>query len=207
MRPGREESALQGLNDLAKAYDFMNYDVALLAQSEADALKHANVRVDGKRKTAKDTPFSMVTLKNGDLIGVVRFPSLKKGEDIPSDDQIKKLSTAIKAERKKVKLLLGLSDWGWVGEREYLAKNPDAVPDLLLGSGRGSGVNGRIEANGRCIWIRPYDKGRTVSEVQVYAWPDRSKPFAWKEPDNIKSLSIGLGDNYQDNPDVGALFQ
>ncbi len=207
IRPNGEKPALQVLNDLAKAFDFMKYDIALLAQGEADALGKIGVGVEEVRKTAKEAPFTIITTQNGDQIGFLRFPSLRRGEDIPSEDLIKKLSATIKKERKKVKLLVALSDWGWIGEREYLAQNPEAVPDLLFGSGTGSGVNGRIEANARCVWVRPYDKGRTVSEVQVYAWPDRSKSFAWKEPDNIKSLSVGLGDQYHDNSDVGDILQ
>jgi len=206
MRPEGEKPASQVLNGLAKSFDLMKYDVGLLAQGEAIAMNDAGVVSESWRKTAKDEPFTVIESSNGDKIGFLRFPSLPKGVDMPSANLINEISKAVKKERDNVRLLIGLSDWGWVGEREYLAQNPDFAPDFLFGSGRGSGVNGRIEADGRCVWVRPYDKGRTVSEVQVYTWPGRTGSFEWKEPDNIKSLSTGLGDQYNDNPAVGAIL-
>jgi len=207
MRPEGKKPTLQVLNGLAKAFDLMKYDIGLLAQSEADVFHDAGAICEDWRKTEKIAPVTIIESSNGDKIGFLRFPSLSKGEDIPSGDLIKKISKTVKNERNNVRLIVGLSDWGWVGEREYLAQNPDFVPDFLFGSGRGSGVNGRIEANGRCAWVRPYDKGRSVNEVQVYAWPSRSASFAWKELVNFKALSTGLGDQYHDNPDVGAILQ
>jgi len=207
MRPEGEKPAPEVLNGLAKSFDLMKYDIGLLAKSEADVLRDAGVKAETWRQTAKEAPYTVIKSSNGDKIGFLRFPSLPNGEDIPSADLIKIITKTIKKERDNVRLLVGLSDWGWVGEREYLAQNPDYVPDFLFGSGRGSGVNGRLEANERCAWVRPYDKGRTVSEIQVYAWPGRSASFTWKEPENIKTLSTGLGDQYEDNPDVSEILQ
>ncbi|MBI9078167.1 MAG: hypothetical protein JEY79_00320 [Pseudodesulfovibrio sp.] len=207
MRPEGKKPTLQALNGLAKAFDLMKYDIGLLAQSEADVFHDAGATSENWRKTEEIVPFTIIKSSNGDKIGFLRFPSLPKGEDIPSGNLIKKISKAVKNEQNNVRLIVGLSDWGWVGEREYLAQNPDFVPDFLFGSGRGSGVTGRIEANGRCAWVRPYDKGRTVSEVLLFGWPERSASFAWKELGNFKALSIGLGDQYHDNPDVSAILQ
>ncbi len=205
MRPDDDPSSDE-LEGLAKAYSLLRYNVSLLPQGEAEALAAAQVTPDPSRKTAINSPYAIAILSNGDKVGFLRLPSLPEGKDIPSKELIKKISTSIKEKRKEVKLLVALSDWGWVGEREYLAQNPDIVPDFLFGSGSGSGVNGRILAEGRCAWIRPYDKGRTVNEVQVYAWPDRSKPMVWKEPDNLKCLSIGLGDQYEDDEEISAIL-
>lgn len=185
----------------------MKYDIGLLAKGEADALAGQNIPFSASRKTASEAPVTIVATRDGDLIGFIRFPSLRPGQDMPSRDLIDKLSRRIQVERSKVRLVVALSDWGWIGEREYLAQNPKAVPDLLLGSGHGSGVNGRVEAKGRCLWVRPYDKGRTISKIQLMTWPDRSIFFTWKEPENIRCYSIGLGDEYSDNPDVSAILQ
>jgi hypothetical protein len=207
MRPDNQISDPERLNGLAKSFDFMKYDIGLLASGEAKVFSDAGMVAEGWRKTAKEASFTIIKSSNGDKIGFIRFPSLPNGKDIPSSDLIKKIAKTIKKERDNVRLLVGLSDWGWVGEREYLALNPNFVPDFLFGSGRGSGVNGRLEANNRCVWVRPYDKGRTINEIQVYTWPDRSTQFTWKEPDNVKTISIGLGDQYQDNQDVSAILQ
>jgi hypothetical protein len=38
-------------------------------------------------------------------------------------------------------------------------------------------------------------------------WPDRNGPFSWSIPDVVKPSTVGLGDQYQDNPDVDAILQ
>lgn len=204
MHPEGDKPTQDVLSALAKSYDLMNYDVGLLPRDESIALE--GVALDTSRRTADEEPFTVITTATGDRVGFLRFPSLPDGEDIPSDRLIAKISAAVKEQQSAVRLIVALSDWGWVGEREYLAQNPDFVPDILLGSGRGSGVNGRIDADDRCTWVRPYDKGRTLSEVKIFSWPDRTSSFTWDTTDSIKTLSIGLGDQYQDNPDVGALL-
>lgn len=205
MPPKGAKPDMKILSALAKAFEFMKYDVGLLSQGEARVMG-GNVKIDTIRHTAEETPFSVVLSPNEDKIGFLRFPSLPNGQDVPSEKLIKRITKIVKEEQANVRLLVGLSDWGWVGEREYLAQNPENVPDLLLGSGRGSGVNGRLGANDRCLWVRTYDKGRTLSEIQIFAWPERTSSFTWDKPNSINTLSIGLGDQYQDNPDVGALL-
>ena len=206
MKPNGAIPSGEFLNRLAKAYDLMKYDVALLGKTEADVFAKADASPDIKRKTSDEASFTKVKVEGGKTVGFVRFPSMRSGEDIPSEKLMNRITAIIRRESKSVDLIVGLSDWGWVGEREYLATNPQYVPDLLLGSGLGSGVNGRVEAEDRCIWIRPYDKGRTVNEIQVKTWPDRSAHTAWEEPYNYTSLSTGLGDQYMDHPDVGAIL-
>jgi len=196
----------QVINGLAKAFDLMKYDIGLLAQGEADGMDKTLLPLDSTRKTARSEPVKVVTTSTGDRIGFIRLPSLPKGEDVPSKKMIQKISLMVKKEQEQVKLLIALSDWGWIAEREYLAQNPTYVPDILMGSGYGSGVSGRIQADKRCFWIRPYDKGRTLCEIEIFNWPDRTTKFEWEAPADIKALSVGLGDQYQDNPDVSAIL-
>jgi hypothetical protein len=195
------------LESLLQAYQMLNYDIGLVGAFEAENLGLLGLAVEPARKTAAEAPFTVLTTTGGDAVGFIRFPSLPPGEDTPSSDLIKTIATRVRAARPSVRLLVGLSDWGWIGEREYLAQNPADVPDMLLGSGRGSGVNGRIEADGRCLWVRPYDKGKTVSNVQIMTWPDGNGPLSWSIPDVVKPSTVGLGDQYQDNPDVDAILQ
>lgn len=206
MRPNGAEPSQDFLNSLANAYELMKYDVALLGRTEAERFDEVGATTDSNRKTADDRPVSKIIIASGKSIAFVRLPSMSTGTDIPLETNVKTISDTIRSIRDSVDLVVGMSDWGWVGEREYLAMNPEIVPDLLLGSGLGSGVDGRVEAEGRCIWVRPYDKGRTVCELQIMEWPDRSKPFSWHEPDNFMSISTALGDQYPDHPAVSAIL-
>jgi len=185
----------------------LGYDVGLLSREEADILRGGNVLPNHWQGTAETAPFTVFETEHGDTIGFLRFPSLPPGEDIPTAQLIKSLSDRIEEERQKVELLIALSDWGWVGEREYLAQDPDFVPDFLLGSGHGSGVNGRILAQKRCVWVRAYDRGRSIVEIRIYEWPDRKNSFAWEASKNYKTTSVGLNDSITDNPEVDALFR
>lgn len=205
MHPNAESiSSPSTLSALAQSFDFMNYDVALLSDTEAEVLAKADITADRNRESNSVSVTEIVTPENK-RIAFYRFPSLPEGKDIPSDQAMNRIARELKPLLASYDLVIALSHWGWVAEREYLAQNPDIVPDMLFGSGLGSGVN-RVEADGRCVWVRPYDKGRTVSEIQLFTWPDRSKRFIWNEPEYIKTLTIGLGDQYDDHPDVSALF-
>lgn len=189
-----------------KAYDYMGYDVGILSEEESTLFKKSGISPDRSRKTAKEEPFTIITIETGEQVGFLRFPSLDGMNQQPTENTLRSISDQIHVLKKKVALLVGISDWGWKAEREFLARNPEHIPDILLGSGNGSGVTGRILADERCVWYRPYEKGKTVIEVKLFAWPDRSKPFAWSESESIISQSIGLSDKYYDNPEVADFF-
>jgi len=206
LRPESTSLPLSDLKGLVNAYDYIAYDVGLLSKEEAVFLKESNIVPDSSRKTAEDEPFTLITIETGEKIGFLRFPSLDEIDQMPTDATLNSLSDQIRRHKQNVKLLIGISDWGWKVEREFLARNPEHIPDILLGSGNGSGVTGRILADGRCVWYRTYNKGKTVIEVKLLAWPDRTKPFTWSEPEKIISQSIGLSDKYYDNPEVADFF-
>lgn len=195
------------LRQLAKAFEYLEYDVAFIGREEQKRLADLGVSTDKSRKTAEEEPITVRVTPDGHRVGFIRLPSLPEGEHVPSAKLVGQIAEWIKRERAKTDLLVGLSDWGWVGEREYIGQSPEYMPDILLGSGLGSGAVGRMDDNRRCSWNRPYEKGKTVIEVQLYAWPDRTKSSTWEAQNTIQSISIGLGDEYLDNPDVDALFQ
>lgn len=207
--PPREDETIDAtvLRKLVKAFEYLDYDVAFLGREEKEIMSSMNVFPDKKRRTAQEEPVTIYRTKDDHHIGFIRFPSLEEEVETPSADLIEHIADMVKEARKKTDLLVGLSDWGWVRERDYIAQSPEYMPDILLGSGVGSGATGRMDENRRCSWNRPYSKGKTVVEIQVMTWPDRTKPAAWVEPNSIQSRSIGLGDKYLDNPAMNALFQ
>ena len=207
MRPDGNPGLAKTLVALSQAYQAMGYDVGLLPPREARALHEDNVPVGPWQKTAEEESYTVRETPGGRRIGFLRFPSLPEGASQPTAAMLEKLSRTIKRERDKVDLLIGLCDWGWVPENDYLKSDPQYVPDMLFGSGSGSGINGRLLGSGRCLWVRPYDKGRSLVEVNVLEWPKRENSFAWEEATNYTSASIGMNDEIKDNPDIDALFQ
>ncbi|WP_207263412.1 hypothetical protein [Desulfovibrio sp. Huiquan2017] len=207
LRPNGNPGLATTMVALSKAYNALHYDVGLLSAREGKALAEDDVPRWPWQKMAEEEPFTVRDIPGGRKVGFLRYPSLPDGADGPSPEQIDRISRQIKTERAKVDLLIGLCDWGWVAESDYLKSNPAQVPDILLGSGGGSGINGRVQADGRCLWARPYDKGRSLVEVNILEWPKRENLFAWEETKNYTSSSIGMNDAIKDNPEIDALFQ
>ncbi|WWX21263.1 hypothetical protein V8V93_12480 [Pseudodesulfovibrio methanolicus] len=206
-RPNGNPGLTKTMVALSKAFNAMHYDVGLLTEREAGALAEDGVPRWPWQKTAEEAPFTVLEIAGGRKVGFLRYPSLPQDAEKPSEAMVAKLSRAIKADRDKVDLLIALCDWGWVAESDYLKSNPAQVPDMLFGSGGGSGINGRVQADGRCLWVRPYDKGRSLAEVNVLQWPKRENSFAWEEAKNYTSASVGMNDAIKDDPEIDALFQ
>jgi hypothetical protein len=206
-RPNGKPGLPKTMVALSKAMDAMHYDVGLITAREARELAQDDVPRWPWQKTAEEEPFTVFDTPDGHKVGFIRYPSLPEDADGPSQALIAKLSKEIKAYRVEVDLLIALCDWGWVAESDYLKSSPVQVPDMLLGSGGGSGINGRVQADGRCLWVRPYDKGRSLAEVTILQWPKRENSFAWEETKNYTSASIGMNDAIKDNPEIDALFQ
>ena len=207
LHPDDPTSSVRKTMALANAFDLMKYDVGLLAGEEAKVLAGQGITFDRTRKTAEEEPVTVVTTRDGDQVAFLRFPPLRARDEAPPKDLVERLARKIRKQRESARLVVALSDWGWVAEREYLDTEPDAVPDILLGSGWGSGVEGRLESEGRCFWVRPYDKGRTLCEIRLMRWPDHSGKAPWDSPKDALTANLPLGDQYVDNPDVSALFE
>lgn len=206
IRPQGSPQPKETLTALAAAYDRMEYDVGLLTPDEAQLFSRLGVTPPAWQKTADQEPFYSIPVEDK-VVGFVRFPSLKEGEEMPSDALVSEITALLKRKRGGVDLLIALSDWGWQAEREYYEKDPEVVPDFLLGSGYGSGINGRLRADNRSVWVRPYDKGRSVCVIEVFKWQKPENPFAWKVTINYKTSSVGLNDDIEANKGVDALFQ
>lgn len=185
----------------------MGYDAGFLSREEVEIFAQAGIKPPSWQQTASTAPFTILRTTAGDKVGVLRFPSLPPNEGKPDKQLIDRLSRDIRRYRKKVRLLIGLSDWGWLGEQEYFTANPEWTPDFLLGSGRGSGVSGRLKVDDQCVWVRTYDKGRSIAEITIYEWPDRKNLFAWNPNGNYKTTSIGLNDSIRDLPAISAVVQ
>jgi hypothetical protein len=207
MRPHGNPGLTKTMIALSNALNAMHYDVGLLSAREAEGLAEDGVPRWPWQRTAEEAPLTVKELPDGRKVGFLRYPSLPENADGPSAKLVSRLSRQIRDNRDKVDLLIGLCDWGWVAENDYLKSDPAMVPDMLLGSGGGSGINGRVLADGRCLWVRPYDKGRSLALVNVLLWPKRENSFAWEEGKNYTSSSVGMNDAIKDDPEIDALFQ
>jgi hypothetical protein len=192
------------LGALAQAYDFMNYDVSLLADEEQQMLNDAGIEPPAPWKTAEEQPVSIIRT-SGYTVGFLRFPALPEDTDIPDAMLVEQVTRLVAKTRPEVDLLVGLSSWGAYGEKAYLDQRPDEVPDILLGGGRGMSFVKRFASGDRVLWSRPYPRGKTVTRVSIGQLPE-GEDFEWSN-DTVSVGSILLDDSIYEHPDVRGIFE
>lgn len=182
----------------------MKYDVALLADEEKRMLARVGVTPPEAWKTASESAFRVVETPNG-TVGFLSFPPLAEGTDMPNDALVDEVTRAVAKVKPTVDLLVGISPWGAYGEKDYLARQPDQVPHILLGGGRGMSFVKRFSSGGRVLWSRPYPRGKTITRITLNSWPT-GDDFKW----SAEVVSVGaelLNDQVYDNPHVRGIFE
>lgn len=190
---------------LAKAYAFLDYDVALLTSREASLFEEAGVAPPAPWQTRKQSDFRELVLGNGKRVQVLVFPPLPKDSDMPDDSTFESIGRAVRKARANADLVIALCDWGIVAEREYLARKPKDAPHILLGSGRGTGIRGQVMLEGRLLYVRSYDKGKAVNRVEILKWP-QGADFTWIPKENVVSSLIVLDNRYYDSLKIEEIF-
>ncbi len=194
------------LEAMTKAYSFMQYDVALLTERESQALHQAGVTPPAPWKTHSESAFREMVLPHGKRVGFIVFPPLPEGAELPDDALLETIGKEVRKAVAGVDLLIGLSDWGIIAEREYLSRRPKNAPDILLGSGRGTGIRGQIMNEGRIFYARSYDKGKAINRIEILRWPRRHGEFMWISGENIALSLISLDNHYYDNLKINEIF-
>jgi hypothetical protein len=195
------------LQALAKAYGMINFDLGLLTPGEAGAMRKAGVNLPGQWITAEAVTQTQLPLPGGGAVGFVLFPPLTPTEKEAPKDLIAQISKAVETQRKKSNIVVGLSPWGYFVELLYLRSNDAVLPDVLLGSGPGPGFKGMVAGEGRAYWMRAYSLGKALNRLEVLAWPKREAGFRWSDDMDIRSLNVGLTDQFKEDPAIAVLFE
>lgn len=194
------------LRSLGRAYTVMEYDAGFLSAREKKTLRRAGVALPAAWKNASDAMYREHVLKNGKRVGLLVFPPLPDGADIPDEATLEMIAASVRKARKRNDILVGVSDWGIIAEREYLTHASSDVPDILLGSGRGTGIRGQILAGGRTFFVRPYGQGKSINRIDVLKWPERKASFKWTPREGIHSSLIILNNRYYDNLKINQIL-
>ena len=136
----------------------------------------------------------------GGPVGFVLFPEGPEAGRSPTPKQVAAVIAAGKSLRDKAVLVVGVSPWGYVGERDFLPQ-AQGVFDCILGSGEGVGFPSAIpqKAPG-VLWIRPDAMGRTVSVLELFERPRQGQPVQWIDRKNFGAILEFLGDNRPADP-------
>ncbi len=193
------------LEFMAKAYDLLHNDLVFVSPFERALVAKAGLQ-PRKGWHGSDMLEMHVLGAEATQVGVLLLPPLPEGGPLPPA-LIRQIADAVRTLRAKTRLVVALSPWGYVREQEFL-KADGPMPDLLLGSGAGIGLVGNIEAKGKTLWIRAFAQGKSLSRIDILAWPDHANAhFKWTEEQNIRMTLFGLTDQYLEDQKMLALMQ
>lgn len=190
---------------LAKAYSRLGYDLGLITPAEAGLLRAANAPIPANWIMLDDTVKVRLLSKGKVTLGIVIFPALADDAQAgPSEAVRKAISAAANDLRGRADLVVGMSTWGVQAEQRLLDGSPLAM-DLLLGTGRGLGFNGRLMNGDKLLWMRIFDKGKALQRIDALALPGKSGT-AWRQGQNIAWSTIPLTEKLYPDPGMGELF-
>ena len=191
---------------LAQAYVRLGYDLVVLAPEEADLLRRDGVDIPDNWVTAGARPDMIRLEKAGLRIGVVVFPTLDPSLTVAPKIMALQVEDRIRRMREQSDVVIGLSLWGGMAEKQFL-KQALQTPDVLLGSGPGPGLAGGLFAGQRTFWTRPVNRGKTVSAVGLAELPRTAGSWKWVRERNIHLLHRPLGGDVAADPAMDALFE
>lgn len=203
---GKEPVAQDKLQAMAQVIEILDYDLGFLAPEEARILADKGVAAPDGWQVAGEIDHEIVKLNDGHSVAFVYFPVLSKNEQQLSKKSLKAVARLIDEMRKVSDLVIGMSVLGFKAEYVYL-KADTSHPDILLGSGPGMGLTGKIEAQGKTVWIRPYSLGKAVNLLEIIEFPVHDFDFKWTEGKNMHALVKGLTEKIALNMEVRSILE
>lgn len=186
---------------MAKIFSLLDYDLARLTADEASALEQAGIdRPEGWLST-EQRHIHRFRLPEGRSIAFVLLPYVERGiYELPLIT-FRRSQNLIERARAKADMVVGVSPWGFTMEREF-AQKATTLPDILLGSGPGSGLNGQIMREEKLLWVRPYSLGKTANILTILRWPEPGLDFKWVKGYTVRLKVESYSGKFQERPDI-----
>lgn len=144
-------------------------------------------------------PVSRIIDTQAGKIGVVLFPEGRQPGKGPDAALAAKALAAGKALQGKTRLVIGVSPWGYVGERDFL-KKAEGVFGCILGGGEGIGFDFSLREAPGVLWLRPDTQGRAVNILELLELPAFGESPRWKQDDSFRAYLEFLGDPFPYDP-------
>ena len=175
-RPGKNRPDEGDPASLVQVLDLMDYTAGVLTENEHTMLSEAGVSAPTGWTLLKNIPVTRLVPAAPGTIGLIFLPQPagKNGRLDSKQTEATKETIRDLKDRSGVSLVIGISPWGQRSEQDFLSSG-GPLPDILLGSGPGSGMAGRIMDQGRTLWVRPYSKGKALNRIEILAIPDRAE--------------------------------
>jgi hypothetical protein len=187
------------------AHNYLRVNLGWLSPAAARWMLEAAGSIPVNFTVVESRPVARLLPSKAGNIGVVLFPQGPEPGRGPTPEQERAVIAAGKTLRGKARLVLGVSPWGYFGERRFLPKAA-GVFHCILGGGEGVGFGDALSEDGSVLWLRPDSKGRAVNIVEFYALPPESGPVRWREKDNYKAVLEFLDDSCPSDPGMEAIL-
>ena len=192
---------------MAKAFDLLRNDLVFVSPYERAILAKAGMHPHRSWRGSDHLEQHVLGPDAAHRVGVLLLPPLPDGATSPPPVLVRQIEDAVRTLRVKTQLVVAMSPWGYTLEQQLL-NTGGPLPDLLLGSGLGIGLVGNIAASGKTLWVRAFAQGKSMSRIDILAWPDHtSVNFKWTEEQNIRMTLFGLTDQYQEDQHMLSLMQ
>ena len=191
---------------LIDAYELLDYQRVYISPKEKEWLeKYGRPELPASFKTLGTEPLAEVLEVDGLRVGIVAFPVPAKFFK-PEHKDLEAIVRAARSLEGRADVIVGVSSWGRSHEEFYL-QNAEPVLDVLLGSGPGSGMRGRIDGQGKTFWVRSLTKGKYMLVLDMTDLPDGQPEHRWKQAETIQDDFVELGARIPDDQQVRALFE
>jgi len=182
------------------AYNLLNADLGWLSKKSAEWLRRNAGGIPRGFVEVGSEPVTRLLDSPVGPLGFVLFPEGPKPGRSPTPKQIATVVAAGKSLKDQAVMVVGISPWGYVGERDFLPE-AQGVFDCILGSGEGVGFPSAVpQKTPGVLWIRPDAAGRSINLLELYVKPQIGQKTAWIERTTFGASLEFLGNNRPPDP-------
>lgn len=182
------------------AYTLLRVDAGWLSAKAAQWLKKGAGSVPRGFSEIGTAPRTRTVDTAIGTIGIVFFPEGPVPGKAPDPAQEQAVLEAGRSLKERCALVLGISPWGYVGERDFLPK-AEGVFNVILGGGEGVGFGHSLSNKGPgVLWLRPDSQGRAVNILEIHTLPSRGVPYVWREEQTFSARLEWLDEKYRSDP-------
>ena len=154
--------------------------------------------------TVGDAPVVRIMETRAGKIGVVLFPEGRQPGRSPDAKTVEAVLDAGRSLVGKVRLVIGVSPWGYRGERDFL-KKAEGVYGCILGGGEGVGFDFFLKETPKVLWIRPDTQGRAVNILELLQLPGIGDQPKWEQNKTFRAYLEFLDNKFPSDPAVQTL--
>ena len=182
------------------AYNLLNVDIGWLSKKSAEWLRRNTGDIPRGFVEVGSEPITRLLESTAGTLGFVLFPEGPEPGRSPTPKQIAAVIAAGKSLKDKAVMVVGISPWGYIGERDFLPA-AQGVFDCILGSGEGVGFPSAVpQKTPSVLWIRPDGAGRSVNILELFVKPQIGQKIEWIERTTFGASLEFLGNNHPSDP-------